>query len=426
MTQGSEKPHIMVLGAGFGGLECCKRLQRDAAAITLIDKTNHHLFQPLLYQVAMAGLSAPDIADPIRSILARRRDITVLMDQVQAIDLDERHVTLCRKQVQYDYLVIALGSVTSYFGQTQWQKHALGLKSLTDALKIRRHILTSFEHAENTTDRVRRRQLMTIVVVGGGPTGVELAGSMAELAHQVFLRDFQRINTRDARIVLVDGTSRLLSNYPPKLSESARRQLESLGVEVILGVRVTNVAEDHVELSSGEIIETRNTLWGAGVMAHPIAATLNIPQGAGGRIQVEPDLSVPGHPNVFAIGDIAAVAHADGTPVPGVAPAAMQMGRHVAHLINEDLIRRANPSPSARPPFRYHDRGSMATIGRNRGVAWIGRFQFGGFVAWLAWLFVHLVFLVGFRDKVSVFFAWTWSYLTYQRGARIIVDEDTG
>ena len=420
-----DKPHIVVLGAGFGGLTFCKRCSADAA-ITLIDRTNHHLFQPLLYQVAMAGLSAPDIAEPIRTILTRHRNITVLMDTVEAIDLNQQHVRLCSNELHYDYLVIAMGGVTSYFGNDQWAQHAMGLKSLDDALHIRRHLLTSFEHAENTTDPRRRQELMTIVVVGGGPTGVELAGAMAELAHQVFHRDFRRINTRDARIVLIDSGERLLSTYPPKLSTAAKRQLESLGVEVIQGIRVTHVAEDHVVLDSGETIHTRNTLWGAGVMANPVTALLETPLGPGGRIQVNPDLSLPDHPNVFAIGDIAAIDNPDGSPVPGVAPAAIQMGEHVADLLRDELRTSAPSSTVHRKPFRYRDRGSMATIGRNRGIASIGRFHFSGFPAWLAWLLVHLIFLVGFRDKVSVFLTWTWSYLTYKRGARIIFDPSCG
>ena len=429
--QARREPHVVVLGAGFAGLNFVKSFRGDklGARITLIDRTNHHVFQPLLYQVAMAGLSAADIAEPIRTIFRYRRDVTALMDGVRGIDLAAREVKLTELSVRYDYLVVAMGGLTSYFGHNEWAEHAPGLKTIEDALEVRRRILTSFERAESTGDMSERQKLMTIVVVGGGPTGVELAGSIAELCHQVFKSDFKRIDTRHSQILLLDGGDRVLGMYPQKLSAAAQRQLEELGVKVRLNERVVNVTADGVHLKTGEFIPTYNVLWGGGVVAHPITASMGVPLGAGGRIKVEKDLSIPGHPEAFAIGDLAAVMNDDGTPVPGVAPAAIQMGQHVAKLLTEELkagggAKRGAALPGAgagaRPAFKYRDKGSMATIGRNRAVAWVGRWQFSGFTAWLAWLLIHVMFLVGFRDKVSVMMEWAWAYLTYSRGARIV------
>lgn len=418
----NKQPRIVVLGAGFGGLAFCQHF-RGRAKIVLIDKQNHHLFQPLLYQVAMAGLAAPDIAAPLRRVFRRYPDVSVHMAEVEAIDLKTKTVTAAGRQVGYDYLVIGLGGLTSYFGHDAWAKYALGLKTLDDAMAIRRRVLRSFELAENTDDLDERRRLMTIVVVGGGPTGLELAGTMAELTRRVFRKDFRRINTAEARVVLVEGMHRLLANYPESLSKKAEEQAKDLGVEVKVKSMVKEVSEGRVELTTGEVIESRNILWGAGVQAHPLTRSLGVPIDRGGRIEVEADLSLPGHPEVFAVGDLAAVKQADGSPVPGVAPAAMQMGKYVAKRL-ADLIERGEKKPANARPFVYRDKGSMATIGRSRAVAWFGRVRFGGFPAWVAWLTIHLFFLVSFRSKLTVLINWIYAYFTYGRGARIIFGGD--
>ena len=419
MTEGKH-PQVVVLGAGFGGLEFCKAFDDSDARITVVDRTNHHLFQPLLYQVATAGLSAPDIAQPIRSILSNRPNITVLMDEVEGFDLAAKQVRLAKSVLGYDYLVLALGSCTSYFGHPEWEAFAPGLKSLNDATRIRSRILSAFEAAESETDPTAQERLMTIVVVGGGPTGVELAGAFAELARHVLRADFRRVDPSRARVVLVEGETKILSHLVPSLSASAQRQLEHLGVQVHLGVRVRNISEGRLDLENGETYRAANIIWAAGVSATPITKKLGVELDRTGRIKVNPDLSVPGHPEVFAIGDMALVKEKDGTPVPGVSPAAMQMGKHVARIIENDI---AFPG-GGRPAFKYWDKGTMATIGRSAAVAKIGNFEFSGFAAWLAWLVVHLVFLVGFRNKISVLFQWFYSYINYKRGARIITNTE--
>jgi len=413
---------VVVVGGGFGGLEFCKRFRGDAHVV-LIDRQNHHLFQPLLYQVAMAGLSAPDVAAPIRSVLASRARVSTHMGEVRAVDLTARTVATADVEIEWDWLILAVGGVTSYFGRDEWSRHALGLKTLDDALRIRSHILTSFERAENELDPDERARLMTIVVVGGGPTGVELAGAMAELAHRVFRKDFRLIDPSESRIVLVEATDRILSAYTPGLSDSARRQLEDLGVEVGLESRVLDVRDDGVRIAGPlgvETIETRNVLWGGGVAGHPLLGSLtpHLELDPAGKALVRPDLSIPGHPRVFVIGDAAALEQ-DGEPVPALAPAAMQMGRHVAKIIEREAAQ-SHPDPKARPRFQYADKGIMATIGRRRAIAMLGPIRATGLIAWLMWLFVHLMTLVGFRNRLAVFFEWTWQYVTYQRGARII------
>jgi NADH dehydrogenase len=372
----------------------------------------------LLYQVATAGLSAPEIAQPIRSILSDRPRVTVLLDSVVDFNLTEKKVALEKNTLSHDYLVLALGGVTSYFGHPEWEQFAPGLKSLDDALRIRRHILLAFEKAENAADVSEHDRLMTIVVVGGGPTGVELAGAFAELARHVLKSDFRRIDPTQARIVLIEAGPRILAHLPPKLSASAQRQLEKLGVEVRTGTKVKNIAQGRVELENGHVIEAENIIWGAGVSASPLTKKLGVELDRAGRVKVNPDLSLPGHPEVFAIGDMALVLDGEGKPVPGVSPAAMQMAKQVARIIRDEL--ELGQQRAARPAFRYWDKGTMATIGRSAAVAKIGKIEFNGFLAWVAWLFIHLIFLIGFRNRLAVLLQWAYSYVAYKRGARIV------
>jgi NADH:ubiquinone reductase (H+-translocating) len=415
----TKTPHIVVLGAGFGGLTFCQAFRNPRARVTLVDRQNHHLFQPLLYQVATAGLSAPEIAQPARSILRDQPNVSVRLEEVNAIDLVTRRVHLARGLLNYDHLVIALGGVTSYFGHPEWEQFAPGLKSLDDALRIRREVLLAFERAESEPSRAAHGRLLTIVVVGGGPTGVELAGAFAELTRHVLRRDFRHIDPGEARVILLEGGERVLAHLAPELSASAQRQLETLGVEVRLRAKVSRISNGLVELADGTRIEAANVIWAAGICASPLTRSLGVETDRAGRLKVRPDLSLPGHPEVFAIGDLALVLQPDGKPVPGVSPAAMQEAQHVAKLIDDEL--QATPAePAPRPAFKYRDKGSMATIGRSAAVAEIGRIRFSGFLAWLAWLFVHLIFLVGFRNKLAVLLQWFYSYCTYRRGARIV------
>jgi NADH dehydrogenase len=410
----ARESHIVVLGAGFGGLTFCESF-RGAARITLVDRQNHHLFQPLLYQVASAGLSAVDIAQPVRSILSDQQKTTVLMDEAVDFHLDQRRVVLKKNTLDYDFLVLALGSRTAYFGHPEWEPFAPGLKTLDDALRIRREILLAFETAEDEPEPDRVKQLLTIVVVGGGPTGVELAGAFAELARFVLKRDFRRIDPRRARVILIEAAPRILAQMPEDLSAKARQQLEHLGVEVRCGARVQEISQGRVRLEQGEI-HAGNIIWSAGVAASPLTAKLGAPLDRAGRLKVGPDLTLPGRPEVFAIGDMAQVVGAGGQAVPGVSPAAMQMARYVSRLIEAELQKPG----AARKPFRYWDKGTLATIGRSKGVAEIGKVHLTGLPAWLMWLGVHLIFLIGFRNKISVLLQWAYSYFTYRRGARII------
>ena len=408
-------PRVVVLGAGFGGLTFCQSFRHPNAEIYLVDRQNHHLFQPLLYQVATAGLSAPEIAQPTRAVFHDRPDVHVHLANVEDIRPVTKELVVDGQTHSYDYLVFALGGRTSYFGHPEWEQFAPGLKSLDDAQRIRRGLLFAFEHAENTRDEAERQRLMTIVIVGGGPTGVELAGACSELARQVLKRDFKRIDPAQAKVILIEGSPRLLGQFAETLSQSARETLEGMGVEVRTGIHVKNITEGRVELPDGSAIEAENILWAAGVAASPLTAKLGVPIDRAGRVLVNPDLSIPGHPEVFVIGDAAYLLDKDGQVVPGVSPAAMQEAKHVARIIESEL--EGHPE---RPPFDYWDKGSMATIGRSAAVAQMGKFEMTGFLAWIAWLFIHLIFLVGFRNKVAVLWQWFYSYVTYKRGARII------
>ena len=410
--------HVVVLGAGFGGLTFCKHFRNVNARVTVVDRTNHHLFQPLLYQVATAGLSAPEIAQPIRSILSDYPAVTVLMEEVRAIDLSSKHVSLSKETLAYDYLVLALGGVTSYFGHPEWEQFAPGLKTLDDGLRIRNNILAAFERAETEQDAAERERLMTIVVVGGGPTGVELGGAFAELARFVLRKDFRHIDPGLARVVLIEASPVVLSHFPPDLAQSATDQLRRMGVQVRTSVRVKSISTGRVELETGELIYAENIIWAAGVGATPLTRSLGVELDRAGHVKVNPDLSVPGHPEVFAIGDMALVLDEHGKPVPGVSPAAMQMARHVAEIIDNEI---SSPHGATRPSFKYWDKGTMATIGRSAAVAYSGPIRLHGFIAWLAWLFVHLIFLIGFRNKITVLINWIYAYFAYKRGARIIV-----
>lgn len=420
---GKGRARVVVLGAGFGGLTFCQSLDHQEAQITLIDRQNHHLFQPLLYQVATAALSAPDIAQPARSILHAKPNLTVLLEEVREIDLAKRRVVCESETLDYDFLVLGLGSVTSYFGHPEWEQFAPGLKSIDDALNIRRRVLVAFERAETTMDHVRQKELMTMVLIGGGATGVELAGAFSELAQHVLAKDFRRIDPKSARIIIVEGSPHVLGAYTPDLQENARKKLEGFGVEVRTSTRVKDVRDGEIELTTGEIIRAGTIVWTAGVAANPLTKKLGLPADAldkGGRIKVNADLTLPGHPEVFAIGDLALINDPDtDQPVPGVSPAAMQMGKYAAKVITDDLDARMVNQPG-RAPFDYWDKGTMATIGRKAAVAMVGKLHLTGFIAWLAWLFVHVFFLIGFRSKIAVMAQWAYSYLTYRRSARVI------
>jgi len=404
----------VIVGAGFGGLAFCQSFPRDRAEITLVDRQNHHLFQPLLYQLATAGLSDADIAQPVRAILADRRDITVLLDEAKSVDLPQKTLQLSSDSLPFDYLILALGGVTNYFGHPEWEEHAPGLKSLRDANRIRSNVLLAFEQAETHGPTESASGLLNIVVIGGGATGVELAGSLVELSRHVLRRDFRRIDPSQARIILLEGGPRLLPAMDPSLSEYTRKTLEQMGVEVRLNAIVKSISHHRVETNQSTL-PAANIIWAAGVKANPLLAQLGTPTDLQGRLEVLPDLSLPGHPAIFAIGDNARVKWKEKQLVPGVSPAAMQMGAYVAR----EILARMENRPAGKS-FNYWDKGTMATIGRTHAVAQIARVKLQGFVAWLAWLGVHLLFLVGFRNKLSVLLNWGFSYLAYRPGARII------
>jgi len=403
-------PRVLILGCGFGGLWAAQALKKAPVEVTVLDRTNHHLFTPLLYQVATAGLSAPSISAPIRHILSGQRNATVLLGEAAAIDAAGRRLRLRDgEEIAYDRLVVATGSVNTYFGNDAWAPHAPALKTLEDAMEIRSRVLLAFEQAEREADPARRAPWLTFVVIGAGATGVELAGTLAEIARRTLHGEFRRFDPRNTRVVLVEGTDRVLPPYPPELSEKARLQLERLGVTVWLGKRVTGIDAEGVTLGS-ERIAARTTLWAAGVTSSPLGATLGAPLDRAGRIRVEPDLTVPGHPEISVVGDLAAL-----EGVPGIAPAAKQMGRHAARNILLSLEGKATE------PFRYRDYGQLATIGRNAAVAMMGRLRFSGYPAWLLWLVAHIYFLINFRNRLTVMIDWAWAYWTYSRSARIVI-----
>jgi NADH dehydrogenase len=415
-----DKKIVAVIGAGFAGLNFCHSFRAPNAEVVLVDRQNHHLFQPLLYQVATAALSAPEIAQPMRSIFAGRRHLSIFMDTIKSLDLTTRTLNLRGHTCQWDYLVLAAGGVTSYFNHPEWERHAHGLKTLADAGRIRNDILHALEQAESETDPARLRRLLTFVIVGGGPTGVEMAGAIAELTKRVMRRDFRRIDPGQARIVLVEGAPRLLLAFHALLSRQALRDLKQLGVEVRLNCPVLDVRPGELQLHH-EVLQADNIIWAAGVKAAPMLASLPVPKDRSGRLQVQPDCSLPGFPNVFAIGDCAAITDAKGRAVPGVAPAAMQMGRYVAKILATEFDCKARGlTVPVRSPFVYVDKGSLATIGRSRAVAEVAGLRMTGFPAWILWLFAHLAFLIGFRNRIAVFLQWLYAYATYRRGARII------
>ncbi len=411
------QPHVVILGAGFAGLYAAKALRRAPVQVTVVDRKNHHLFQPMLYQVATAALSPSDIASPIRSVLRRQQNTEVLLAEVISVDTTGRRVCLSDgATLSYDYLIVGTGAHHSYFGHDEWAPFAPGLKSLEDALEIRRRVLLAFEMAERETDTVRRHGYLTFVIVGGGPTGVEMAGAVAEIRTYALRRDFRRIDPRDATVLLLEGGPRLLPAYPPSLSDKAKQDLRRLGVEVRTDTLVTDVEPGRVG-AAGWSIPTQTVIWAAGNIASPLLQSLGAPLDRMGRVIVEPDCTIPGHPEVFVLGDAAAYLHQGDEALPGICPVAIQMGQYAARTIVGDLAHRK------RRPFSYWDKGQLAVIGRGRAVADIGRLHFDGFLAWLTWIFVHIFFLIGFRNRVLVLIQWAWSYLTYGRGARLITEE---
>src|SRR5262245_25151979 len=421
MVTGDPRPHVVILGGGFGGLQAALALARVPVRVTLVDQNNHHLFQPLLYQVATAGLAVTDIAVPLRQVVRRQANTTVLLARAQRIDPERRVVVLEEGELAYDRLIVATGAESAWFGHEQWAQHALGLKDAREALAIRGRILLAFEAAERSDDAAARARLLTFVVIGGGPTGVELAGALTEIARHTLARDFRRFEPSSARVILVEAGARLLPAFPEALSRKAQATLERMGVSVRLGSPVTNIDAEGVELrapaggSALERIASATVLWAAGVRATGLARALGAPLDRAGRVQVAPDLSVPGRPEVSVIGDAAAVPWRDGI-VPGMSPGAMQMGRHAAR----NIARATRGEPPL--PFAYRDKGSLATIGRSAAVAELGKLRFAGFLAWVLWVFVHIFYLIGFRNRFVVLFKWAWLYCTRQRGARVILE----
>jgi NADH dehydrogenase len=410
-------PHVVIVGAGFGGLTAARELRRAPVRVTVVDRRNHHLFQPLLYQVATAALSPGDIAYPIRSILRSQRNADVLLADAVSVDTARREVVLSDGLLGYDFLVLATGARHAYFGHDEWESRAPGLKSLEDALDIRRRILLAFEKAEREQDAEKRKTLLTFVLVGGGPTGAELAGAIGEISRQVLSSDFRAIDPREARILLLEAGPRILSAFPPELSAKAATALEKLGVEIRTGAAVTAIGDGFVE-AGGNRIRAETVLWTAGVAASPLGGSLGVVPDKAGRVPVQPDLTVPGHPDVFVIGDLAALKDETRKILPGVAQVAIQQGRHAARNI-QAVLRGGKPRA-----FRYRDPGNLAVLGRAAAIADLHGIRLSGFPAWLVWCFVHILYLIGFRNRFIVMFEWAWAYLTWQRGARLITGED--
>lgn len=409
-----EKSKVVIVGGGFGGLRVAKALKDAKMDIMVIDKTNHHLFQPLLYEVATAALSPGEIATPIREVLRNQENITVIMGDVIKINKDAKELELRNgEKVGYEYLVLAVGARHSYFGNDQWEQFAPGLKTLSDALKIREHILLSFEIAERIDGDHDLSKYLNFVLIGGGPTGVEMAGAIAEIAHKTMFKNFRRIRPERSKIYLVEALPHILPFYPEKLSDRAKSDLEKIGVNVITGKKVTNITPEGVQVED-MFIPSRNVIWAAGNQASPLLKTLDVPLDRQGRVMVGPDLTVPGHPEIFVIGDAAHAIGKEGKPLPGVAPTAIQQGGYVAKIIKKGIPQ------EKREPFKYLDKGSMATIGKSKAIAMIGKFQFAGFLAWSAWCFIHILYLIGFRNRVSVLVEWLWCLLSGERGVRLI------
>ena len=409
-------PNVVIIGGGFGGLYAARALRRAQVRVTLVDRRNHHVFQPLLYQVAMAALSPGDIASPIRWILRHQSNLEVLLADVRAIHPAKNLLTLADGELGYDYLIVAAGATHAYFGHDEWRRLAPGLKTLEDALDIRRRVLIAFERAERERDPGRRARQLTFVLIGAGPTGVEMAGAIAEISRQSLARDFRHFDPSSAKVILLEAGPTVLSAFPETLRDSARADLVRLGVDVRTGAAVTNVSSGRVEVGT-EIIEAETIIWAAGVAASPLGATLGVPVDRSGRVLVQPDLTIPGHPNVFVIGDLASLQDEHGKPLPGVAQVAIQMGKHAAKMV----VRGVEKQPYR--PFVYRDLGNMATIGRASAVADLGFMRLHGYIGWLAWLFVHILNLIGFRNRAVVLVQWAWAYFTYQRGIRLITGD---
>lgn len=420
VSPGPRRPRVVIIGGGFAGLEAAKVLGNKPVDVTVIDRTNHHLFQPLLYQVATAALAPSDIASPIRHILRRYKNIEVILGEVNKIDVEAREVQIDNGQVvfSYDYLVLGTGARHSYFGNDQWEKHAPGLKNLGDALEIRQRFLLAFEEAEKTDDPVKRREFMTFAIIGAGPTGCELAGVFPEIARHALRPDFHNIDTTDVLVILLEGGKRILPQFPEALAAQAQKDLERLGVDIRVGAKVVNIEPGQVFLEGGERIAARTIVWAAGNAASPLARQLGAPLDRAGRVQVEKDLSVPGHPEVFVAGDLAATFYDGDKPVPGVAQGAIQGG----HVAGKNILHRLYRENTE--AFNYWNKGDMAVIGRNKAIAKIGKAQVSGFIAWAMWLFIHILYLVGFRNRLSVLLQWAFAYLTYQRGVRLITETD--
>lgn len=411
------KPRVVIVGAGFGGLQAARALREAPVEVTIIDRQNHHLFQPLLYWVATAGLSPADISSPIRHILRKQKNTEVLMDEVTGVDLQQQRVLMHDRSIPYDYLILATGAHDNYFGHPEWEQYAPGLKSIVDATSIRRKILLAFEAAEMETDPQKVEQLLTFVLVGAGPTGVEMAGAIAELAHKALRSDFKHIDTSSARIILVEAAPRILATFPASLARKTQKKLTRMGVEVRTGVPVSAVDEQGVVIGR-ERINSHTIIWSAGVSASPAGKWLAAEVDRAGRVKVASDLSVPDHPNVFVVGDTASVMQ-NGKPLPGVAPVAMQAGRYVASVIAKRVAGREQPAP-----FHYFDKGNLATVGRSYAIVEIGKIRLTGLIAWLMWLVVHIYYLIGFRNRLVALFQWAWTYFTYTRGARLITFEN--